>query len=321
MTAAAEPAAGVLAGVRVVAIGGGHGLDRGLRALTSLGARPTAVVTAADDGGSSGRLRRDLGIIALGDLRMALCALARNHELAGLLAHRFLRGELAGHALGNLAMVAAIERHGRTVEGLDALASLLGCEGRALPATEQPVELKARVAGEQVEGQAQVARATGRIERVWLEPGEPEPVPAAAAAARDADVVVLGPGSLFTSVIATLLVPGLAQAVAESSAMVCHVLNVSTQPGETAGLDAAAHLDALFAHVPGLRLDAVVAHDGPVPDGAEALGTELGAVAPGTVVTADVLARDAVGAPAHGHDVARLAGALGDAVITARSGR
>lgn len=305
------PVAGdVLSGARVVAIGGGHGLDRGLRALRRLGASPTAVVTAADDGGSSGRLRRDLGIIALGDLRMAMCALARRHGLAELLGHRFHRGELTGHALGNLAMLAAIERAGDTVEGLAAIERELDCDGRAVPSTGQPVQLGARVAGEQIEGQARVARADGRIERVWIEPAEPAAVPAAVDAVAEADLVVLGPGSLFTSVIATLLVPDLAKAVTQSSALVCHVLNVSTQPGETAGLDATAHLAALTAHVPGLRLDGAVVHDGPVPIGAEALGTELGDHPPPAVVTADVLARGADGAPAHGHDVDRLAAAI-----------
>lgn len=310
MTEPREAADEPLAGERVVAVGGGHGLDRGLRALQRLGARPTAVVTAADDGGSSGRLRRDLDIIALGDLRMALCALATRPELAGLLHHRFGRGELAGHALGNLALLAAVEREGGVVAGLDALAAALACRGRALPATDQPVELKARVAGQEVEGQARVTRSGGRVERVWLEPAEPAAVPEAVAAVRDADLVVLGPGSLFTSVIATLLVPELAAALAATSGRTALVLNVTTQSGETRGLDAAAHLEALRAHVPGLRLDGVVVHDGPVPAGTEALGRDLGAGAPPRVVAADVLARDARGAPAHGHDVDRLAAAL-----------
>lgn len=300
-----------LAGLRVVAMGGGHGLDRGLRALRLLGAAPTAVVTAADDGGSSGRLRRDLGIIALGDLRMALCALAQRTDLADLLRHRFARGELAGHALGNLAMVAAIERAEGVVAGLDELAGLLECGGRALPATDRSVALRARISGEHVEGQARVARADGRVERVWLEPADPPAVSAAVEAVCDADLVVLGPGSLFTSVIAALLVPELGHAVATAPGRVVHVLNVSTQPGETTGLDAAAHVAALTAHVPGLRLDGAVAHDGPVPAGAQALGTDLGAAAPPTVITADVLARDHDGAPAHGHDIERLAAAVG----------
>lgn len=303
---------GPLAGLRVAAVGGGHGLARGLRAVQQLGARPTAVVTAADDGGSSGRLRRDLDIIALGDLRMALCALAGAGELAGLLNHRFDRGELAGHALGNLAMVAAIERAGDVVAGLDTLATVLGCRGRVLPATDEPVQLKARIAGQQVEGQVRVARADGRVERVWLGPPDPHPIPEAVRAMREADVIVLGPGSLFTSVIATLLVPELAQAVSAAPGSVVHVLNVSTQPGETSGLDAAAHVEALLDHVPGLALDGLVVHDGPVPAGAEPLTGDLGPHAPPTVVTADVLARDAQGAPAHGHDVDRLAAALAE---------
>lgn len=299
-----------LAGARVVAIGGGHGLDCSLRALRQLGAAPTAVVTAADDGGSSGRLRRDLGIIALGDARMALCALAQRGDLAALLHHRFGRGELTGHALGNLAIVAAVERDADVVAGLDALADVLACQGRALPATDQSVQLKARIAGRQVEGQARVTKAGGRVEQVWLEPSAPRAVAAAVEAVCHADLVVLGPGSLFTSVIATLLVPELGRAVAAASGHTVHVLNVSTQPGETAGVDAAGHLRALATHVPGLRLDGAVVHHGPVPVGAEPLGGELGDMAPARVVHADVLARDENGACAHGHDVAALAAAL-----------
>lgn len=320
MTDQPEGQDGPLAGRRVAAVGGGHGLARGLRALQQLGARPTAVVTAADDGGSSGRLRRDLDIIALGDLRMALCALAGAGELASLLNHRFDRGELAGHALGNLAMVAAIERAGDVVSGLDNLATVLGCQGRVLPATDEPVQLKASIAGQQVEGQVRVARADGRVERVWLGPPDPHPIPEAVAAMSEADVIVLGPGSLFTSVIATLLVPELAQAVSAASAAVVHVLNVSTQPGETSGLDAAAHLEALLSHVPGLQLDGLVVHNGPIPDGAEPLTGDLGPNAPPAVVTADVLARDAQGAPAHGHDVDRLAAAMAELLEKLPSG-
>lgn len=294
----------------VVAIGGGHGLARALAALRLLEVEPTAVVTAADDGGSSGRLRRDLGIIAPGDLRMALLALARNPDLASAMAHRFGRGELQGHALGNLVLVALAERAGGDfVAALDHAAALLDCAGRVLPSTTEAVQLKAIVAGEQVEGQVSVATAHGRIERVWLEPERPAPCDAAATAIASADVVVLGPGSLFTSVLAALLVPDIGRAVVDTSAAVVQILNIHTQPGETTGFDAAAHVTALAEHVPGLVPDVVVAHDGPVAAGA-AVGADLARAAVTRVVTGDLVGRDPDGRPTWGHDPGRLASAL-----------
>lgn len=296
---------------RIVALGGGHGLARALLALRSRGHAPTAVVTVADDGGSSGRLRRDLGIIAPGDLRMALLALAGNDDVAALLAHRFERGELRGHALGNLALVALAERCGGDfVAALEQACRLLACHGRVLPATTVPVQLKARVSGAQVDGQARVTRATGRVERVWLEPESPPATPQAVAAIAGAELVVLGPGSLFTSVVAAALVPEIQAALRRTAARIVYVANITTQPGETSGLDAADHVDALLAHVPGLRLDAVVVHDGPVYDGR---GAGVGGLTThpdvGLVVRADVVSREQ-GRPVWGHDPERLGAAL-----------
>ncbi|HEY8341047.1 MAG TPA: uridine diphosphate-N-acetylglucosamine-binding protein YvcK [Egibacteraceae bacterium] len=298
---------------RVVAVGGGHGLSRALAALRHLDVDATAVVTVADDGGSSGRLRRDLGVIPPGDLRMALLALARRRDLADLFGHRFSRGELAGHALGNLALVALAEQTGGDfVAALDRAAAMLDCCGRVLPATLAPVQLKARVSGAQVEGQRRVTRSGGRVERVWLEPGDPPVCEEAAAAVRAADAIVLGPGSLYTSVIAALLVPGLAAAIAAASAPVVYIGNLRTQPGETTGLNADGHVAALRAHVPGLRLDVAVIHRGPVASQGpgEPLG-ELDDTAVGRVVAADIAARDPDGSVSDGHDPERLAAVLG----------
>lgn len=305
---------------RIVAIGGGHGLARALAALRQLDCAPTAVITVADDGGSSGRLRRELGIIPPGDLRMALLTLAGNQPLAALLAHRFEHGQLQGHALGNLALVALAEQHrGDFVAALDRLAALLDCAGRALPATQARVELRAQVAGERLDGQVRVATAQGRVERVWLEPSDPPACPEATAALRDADVVVLGPGSLFTSVVATLLVPGLAEALSGSSARVVYVANILTQLGETTGLDAAAHVRGLLDHVPGLSLDVAVCHDGPVPPGpGEPLGHAIDDPRVGRVVCADLAARDDEGHALAAHDPDRLAAAL-EPVISAHT--
>lgn len=297
---------------RVVAIGGGHGLARCLQALQLLDLEPTAVVTAADDGGSTGRLRRDLDIIAPGDLRMALLTLARNRPLAAALEHRFARGHLQGHALGNLLLVALAEqRDGDFLAALDVAAGLLDCAGRVVPSTAAAVHLKARVAGEQVDGQAQVATAAGPIERVWLEPAGPEVTAEASAAVGACDLVVLGPGSLFTSVIANLLVPGLADALRRTTGTVVYVANILTQRGETTGLSAQEHVDALVAHAPDLTVDTVILHAGPVGVGAgDPVGQDLDHPGVGAVVRADVVARDASGRPGLSHDPARLAGVL-----------
>jgi uncharacterized cofD-like protein len=299
--------------MKVVAVGGGHGLARGLAALRLLDVEPTAVVTVADDGGSSGRLRRDLGIIAPGDLRMALLALARNERLAAAVEHRFYRGELEGHALGNLLLVALAERAGGDfVAALDEAAALLDCAGRVLPSTEVPVKLRARIGDGEIDGQVEVARATGKIERVWLEPSDAAGCKEAVAAIAAADVAVLGPGSLFTSVVATLAGPDVGAVLRDGVARVVYVANVTTQPGETTGLDAQAHVEALLEHVPGLRIDAVVLHDGPAGfGGGKPLGTALRHDAVGEVLRADVLARGPQGEPSYGHDPHRLAEALG----------
>lgn len=300
----------------VVAVGGGHGLAQALAALRSLGATPTAVVTVADDGGSSGRLRRELGIIPPGDLRMALVTLARNRPLAELLAHRFTAGELAGHALGNLVLVALADRAGGDfLTALDGAGALLDCAGRVLPATLAPVQLKAVVAGVQVDGQVQVAAAGGRVERLWLEPGDPPACAQAVEAIHGADLIVLGPGSLFTSVIATLLVPELADALAKAPGRVVLVANLATQVRETEGMDLGAHVAALLDVVPGLVLDAVVVHEGPVPQGpGRPLGTALSDPRAGATVRADLAMRRTDGAAIAVHDADRLATALASLV-------
>ena len=252
-------------GTRAVAIGGGHGLARSLRALPGVVDHVTAVVTVADDGGSSGRLRRDLGILPPGDLRMALTALAVDDALEEIVGYRFRRGELAGHSLGNLILVALQELSGGdVVVALDRLAGLLGVPGRVVPCTTVPVTLHATASGGGVTGQAAVA-ATPRLDRVWLEPATPTGTPEAVAAIERADLVVLGPGSLYTSLLPNLLVPDIAAAVVATAAPVVYVANLREQAGETEGMSVLDHLDALTSHVPDLWVDLLIAHDGPEP--------------------------------------------------------
>ncbi|MDP9022940.1 MAG: uridine diphosphate-N-acetylglucosamine-binding protein YvcK [Actinomycetota bacterium] len=294
-------------GSRAVAIGGGHGLSRCLQALTHVVDHVTAVVTTADDGGSSGRLRELLGVIPPGDLRMALTALSPRRDLVRLMQYRFASGELGGHSLGNLVIVATTDLNsGDIVAALDYVAAVLDARGRVLPCTTHPVQLSARAGDEEIAGQVAVARSQ-RIRQVWLEPAAPPATPAAVEAIRRADLVVLGPGSLFTSIIPNLLVPGIAEAVRAATCPVVLVANLREQPGETEGLDLPAHVDALIDHAAGIRLSAIVAHRGrPVTDG-RPLTVDEAALTRFTsqVVVADVLD------PRGGHEPVKLAVALG----------
>jgi uncharacterized cofD-like protein len=278
----------------VVAFGGGHGLAASLAALRRVTSRLTAIVTVADDGGSSGRLRQELGALPPGDLRMALVSLAEREGKAALWAEAFQHrfggsGELAGHALGNLILTALATQTGDPVRALDAAAELLGCRGRVLPLSPEPVDIVATVAGvkEQcgrtasVRGQVAVATTTGRVETVELLPSEPPACPEALAAVAAADALVLGPGSLFTSVMPHLLSPAMAEAIFAASGKRVLVLNIAAQPGETTGFAPHTHLEEIARLVPALRLDAVIADPRVVPDleslrlASDALGAAL----------------------------------------------
>jgi uncharacterized cofD-like protein len=262
---------------RVVALGGGHGLSATLSALRTVTDALTAIVTVADNGGSSGRIRRELGGLPPGDLRMALAALCGDDEWgrtwADVLQHRFGgpdEGGLHGHAVGNLLIAALWERLGDPVGALDWVGRLLGARGRVLPMSTVPLEIEALVAGADpadptvtgvIRGQHELAVTPGRVLSVRLSPQQPPAAPEAAAAIRAADWTVLGPGSWFTSVIPHLLVPELATALAETRSRKVLVFNLSPQPGETDGYSAEQHLEVLADHCPGLRLDLVLADE------------------------------------------------------------
>jgi uncharacterized cofD-like protein len=253
-----------VAGPRVVCIGGGHGLSAALTAVREIAEDITAVVTTADDGGSSGVLREWLGIPAPGDIRMAIASLAGDDARAALLQYRFREGDLAGHPLGNLLIAALADLRRDFVEAVEEVAELALVRGRVFPATPEPVTLRASIGGREIIGQVSIAQGPGPVERLYLDPADPPATEAAVDAIQNSTLTVLGPGSLFTSVLAAVLVPGIAAAV-RTAARVALVLNIGQQMGETAGLDASAHVRSLLDHVPGLRLDAVVAHDGPAP--------------------------------------------------------
>ncbi len=264
-------------GPPVVALGGGHGLAVSLRALRGVTDRLTAVVGVADDGGSSGRLRRDIGVPPPGDLRMALAALcgddAWGRTWSSVVQHRFGAGELAGHAMGNLLITALWERTGDLVDGLDWVGALLGAQGRVLPACEQGLQIVAQVRDapghpgiSTVRGQSQVAVTTGTVLSIALDPPDPAACPQAVAAIDAADVLVMGPGSWYTSVLASLLVPGIHEAVVRATATRILVLNLVAQPGETSGFSPQGHLDVLAGAFPDVRVDVVLADPGHVPD-------------------------------------------------------
>ncbi len=245
-----------MSGPKVVAIGGGHGTAVTLRAASRYTERITAIVSVADDGGSSGRLRELLDVVALGDMRKCLVALTDEQSpFAVAFARRFEEGELAGHALGNLILAGLVGATGDLVLAIDEAARLLGAVGRVLPATTEPVVLKADASDGQIEGQVAVSRA-GRIRSISLVPGDAGPPTCATEAVLEADQVVIGPGSLYTSVIAAACVPELARAIAVSEAQRVFVCNLRPQIPETQGYDVGQHLSALEAH--GIRVDQVL---------------------------------------------------------------
>jgi uncharacterized cofD-like protein len=321
--------AGTTSDLQVVALGGGHGLHATLSALRLITDHVTAVVTVADDGGSSGRLRRELGLLPPGDLRMALAALA-SRDAAGtlwstLVQHRFGgTGALAGHAVGNLLLAGLMDTLGDPVAALDEVGALLGVRGRVLPMSCEPLDIEAEVTGlggsgaHLIRGQVAVASTPGRVGRVWLRPDAPRACPEAIDAVHDADVLVLGPGSWFTSVLPHLLVPGLRDAVIASRARRVVVLNLVPEPGETAGFSPEQHLAVLSEHAPALRVDAVIADvvAVPVPDRLHRMAATM--LSPGgRVHLAPVAAGDSA---VPRHDPAALAAALRHVVDTAGSG-
>lgn len=248
-------------GPAVTVIGGGTGLSVLLRGIKSVTSNITAVVTVADDGGSSGRLREDLGIIPPGDLRNCLVALADTEPLMEkLFQHRFSgAGDLAGHSFGNLFIAAMTEVLGDVEKALKESSKVLAVRGKVLPASTQRVRLMAEMTdGTIVAGESQIPLVNKAIKRVFLQPAEVEPVHSALDAIREADAVILGPGSLYTSVLPNLLVKGVADALRQSQAVKIYICNVMTQPGETDGYSASQHVKAILDHVgPGV-IDYVV---------------------------------------------------------------
>jgi len=305
-------------GPRIVAIGGGTGLSTLLRGLKERTANLTAIVSVADDGGSTGRLREQVGIPAVGDIRNCLVALAETEPAMGeLLQYRFGNdeGSLSGHAVGNLLITAMHAIDGGDFEAaVRQMNRVLAVRGSVVPASGTALTLHARLRdGSEVAGQSRVMRMRG-IERVWLEPSDVRASRDALQAIAEADLVILGPGSLYTSLLATILVPELRAALARTAATRVYVANVATQAGETEGYDLADHVEALAAHGIGELLDVVLANShlaGPGPDAEAGIPVKL-RWPPMGASRRPRLALDDVVDPArpHHHDPELLAAAL-----------
>jgi len=272
-------------GPKIVAIGGGTGLSTLLRGLKQHTSNLTAIVSVADDGGSSGRLRQALGLPPPGDIRACLAALSEDEDLlTQLFQYRFRQGEeLLGHSFGNLFIAALSGVTGSFESGVQEAGRVLGIAGQVLPASSADIVLIAdkalAVAGEavRIEGESRIPSVPGRIRRIQLEPVDPPAYPAAIQAILGADMIVIGPGSLYTSILPNLLVPRLAEAIEASRAFRVYVCNIAAQKGETDHLDCCQHMQAIGAHVDRDLIDLVVANDNfEIPPGEALELVELG---------------------------------------------
>ncbi len=294
-------------GLQVAAIGGGHGLSAALRAILDYADAVTAIVTVADDGGSSGRIAPGLDIPPPGDIRRSLLALTDQPSLwRSLIEYRFADSDVAGHSLGNLILAAMSDLGGGFSDAVNTVGRLLGTRGAVVPVAEERLDLEANVDGAVVKGQVAIALSRGMIADLRVVPDVAASRRALEAVAA-ADQIVLGPGSLFTSVIAPLKVGEMAEAVNDSKAALIYVCNLTSQDGETLGMSGIEHLEALVG-IAGIRApDVVVSHDGPlaVPDGLERIELDVRQVAEtGIRLELGDIARDGSDWPAH--DPARL---------------
>jgi uncharacterized cofD-like protein len=255
-------------GIKVVAIGGGTGLPSALRAIKTETSNITAVVTVADDGGSSGRLRRDLGVQPPGDLRRNITALARDEDLmTQLFDFRFAAGDLDGHSFGNIFLAALVGIMGGMDEATQAAGRVLAIQGRVLPCTLDDVTLAANMhhlqSGEtkRVEGESNIPQLGWNIDQVFLEPANAHPLAEVITAILQANMIIIGPGSLYTSLIPNLLVDGVCKAIRQSAATTVYVCNIATQPGETDGYAAIDHIQAIEDHVGNGLIDVMIVNN------------------------------------------------------------
>jgi uncharacterized cofD-like protein len=251
-------------GPKIAAIGGGTGMPNVLRGMKKYTANLSAIVTVADDGGSSGRLRKDYGIIPPGDIRNCIVALADEETLIGkLFQYRFgKKGELAGHSFGNLFITAMSHVVGDMPSAINESSKVLAIHGQVHPVTLANITLKAKLKdGRRITGESNIPKAKGAIERVYISPANCVPYPAAIDAIKNADVVVIGPGSLYTSIIPNLIVDGVGKAMRNKRSLKIYICNIMTQQGETDGYKVSDHIKAMFAHAGEGILDYVIANN------------------------------------------------------------
>ncbi|MCE5300381.1 MAG: YvcK family protein [Spirochaetia bacterium] len=251
-------------GPKIAAIGGGTGMPNVLRGMKAFTNNLSAVVTVADDGGSSGRLRKEYSILPPGDIRNCIVALADEETLLGkLFQYRFSKGkELKGHSFGNLYLTAMSHVTGDFPTAINESSKILAINGRVLPVTLENIQLRARMKnGRVVKGESNIPAAKGEIERVYIVPEKVDPYGPAVEAIKNADAVVIGPGSLYTSIIPNLLVPGIKEALASTKSVKIYICNIMTQPGETDNYTVADHLRAIFKHTGGRMIDYVIANN------------------------------------------------------------
>lgn len=267
---------------KIVVIGGGTGLSVMLRGLKEKPLDITAIVTVGDDGGSSGILRSELGMPPPGDIRNVLTSMADVEPLLEkMLQYRFQEGTgLAGHSLGNLILAAMQDITGDFVTGVREMSRVFAVRGRVLPVSPQLVTLKAEMEdGRLIEGESQIPKIGGKIKRLSLEPEHVEPLPEAIEAIREADAVLCGPGSLYTSILPNLLVPGIAEEIVKSQAVKIFICNVMTQPGETDNYSVSDHLSAVHTHLGHHLFDYVIVNNGEIPPQVQVKYAEKGAKA------------------------------------------
>lgn len=297
-------------GLKFVAIGGGNGLSTllsGLKRFVKAGHTGdfaledlSAIVAVSDDGGSSGRLRDELQMLPPGDIRNCMVALSEDSlTLSKLFRHRFSGdGDLSGHSFGNLFLAALTEITGDFAEAVKISSEILASKGHIYPATMSDVRLAAELLdGTTVKGETKIATLGPRIKRLYLEPENCQPMPEALAAIHEADIITVGPGSLYTSLLPPILVDGVAEAIGTSPAIKVFICNLMTQPGETDGLTARAHMEIVRQYAPGIDFDFVIVNDHPVnqkqaeiyaSEGAEQIGVH-GSISPETIEGAEII--------------------------------
>ncbi|WP_145523688.1 YvcK family protein [Virgibacillus sp. SK37] len=262
---------------RVVVIGGGTGMPVLLRGLKNLPIDLTALVTVADDGGSTGRIRSEMAIPAPGDIRNVIAALSDAEPmLLDLFQHRFSDGNgLSGHSLGNLLLAAMTSITGDFYDGIQEISRVLNVKGDIFPISNQNMTLHARFTdGTYVSGESNIPKANKKIERVFLEPNPIKPLPNAVRAIENADLVIISPGSLFTSIMPNLIIPQIDVALRETQGKVVYICNVMTQPGETTGFTASDHIQAIQNHIGTGCVDSIVVHNEPIEQSIRAIYAE-----------------------------------------------